>query len=328
MALYEENMFEDLADEAEGPAAFDEFDEMDEFDELDEGDEMDEGDEFEAVDEFDEGEEMDEGDELEAYDEFEEGDEMEALDEGEEDDDAFEAAMAYALGAEDTDEFFRRIGGFLRRAARGAARVARRAAPVIGRIARTAAPLLRVIPHPLAQGAATAANLLGQLRMEGASEEEALEAMAEYAARNPRVVPVVAGLAARALVRRAGPALPQAARRQAVRNVTRAARTLVRRQGPAAIRALPRVVTSVRRTAATRRTPPSVRPRVALNTARRVAASPALARRLSRPLPRGRAIVRTAVAGGRLRPAIRRPGLRRRGRRIVIRGPVRISIAR
>src|SRR5262249_37137840 len=158
----------------------------------------------------------------------------------------FEAAMAYALGAEDTDEFFRRIGRFLRGAARGVGRVVRRAAPVIGRVARAAAPILRVIPHPLAQGAATAANLLGQLRMEGASEDEALEAMAEYAARNPRVVPVVAGIAARALVRRAGPTLPPAARRQAVRTVTRAARTLVRRQGPAAIRALPRVVRSVR----------------------------------------------------------------------------------
>jgi hypothetical protein len=134
--------------------------------------------------------------------------------------------------------------------------------------------------------------------------------MAELAARNPRVIPVVAGIAARTLVRRAGAAMPTAARRQAVRNVARAAQTLVRSGGPARIRALPRVVRSVQRTAATRRTPPAVRPRVALNTARRVAASPRLARRLSRPLPRGRALVRRALAGGALRPGMRGPMMR------------------
>ncbi len=336
MALYEENLYEDLADEAEGAAdAFDDgFEEYDEFDEADEADEFDEADELEASD-------------VDAFDEFDEGDaEMEAADLGDEDidayeddsfegdDDAFESGMAYALAAEDTDEFFRRVGRFIRRAA-----------PVVGRIARAAAPILRVIPHPIAQGAATAANLLGRLRFEGASEDEALEAMAELAARNPRVIPVVAGLAARTLVRRAGAAMPTAARRQAVRNVARAAQTLVRSGGPARIRALPRVVRSVQRTAATRRTPPTVRPRVALNTARRVAASPRLARRLSRPLPRGRALVRRAVAGGRaLRPGMRGPmmrgamrgpmmrgagmrgGIGRAGRSFVWRGPVRITM--
>ena len=334
MALYEENLYEDLADEAEGAAdAFDDgFEEYDAFDEADEADEFDEADELEASD-------------VDAFDEFDEGDaEMEAADLGDEDidayeddsfegdDDAFESGMAYALAAEDTDEFFRRVGRFIRRAA-----------PVVGRIARAAAPILRVIPHPIAQGAATAANLLGRLRFEGASEDEALEAMAELAARNPRVIPVVAGLAARTLVRRAGAAMPTAVRRQVVRNVARAAQTLVRSGGPARIRALPRVVRSVQRTAATRRTPPAVRPRVALNTARRVAASPRLARRLSRPLPRGRALVRRAVAGGALRPGMRGPmmrgmrgammrgagmrgGIGRAGRSFVWRGPIRITM--
>jgi hypothetical protein len=304
MALYEENLYEDLADEAEGAAdAFDDgFEEYDEFDEADEADEFDEADELEASG-LDAGDEFDEGDaaEMEAADLGDEDiDAYEDVDSFEGDEDAFEAGMAYALAAEDTDEFFRRIGRFIRRAA-----------PVVGRIARAAAPILRVIPHPIAQGAATAANLLGRLRFEGASEDEALEAMAELAARNPRVIPVVAGLAARTLVRRAGAAMPTAARRAAVRAVARAAQTLVRSGGPAGIRALPRVVRSVQRTAATRRTPPAVRPRVALNTARRVAASPRLARRLSRPLPRGRALVRRAVAGGRaLRPGMRGPMMR------------------
>jgi hypothetical protein len=71
MALYEENMFEDLAyDEAEGAA-----DAYDEFDEFDEGDEFDEADELEAADEFDEGDEFDAADEDEGFDE---ADELEA----------------------------------------------------------------------------------------------------------------------------------------------------------------------------------------------------------------------------------------------------------
>src|SRR3981081_447479 len=301
MALYEENLYEDLADEAEGAAdAFDDgFEEYDEFDEADEADEFEELEaaDVDAIDEFDEG---DAAEEMEAADLGDEDiDAYEDVDSLEGDEEAFEAAMAYALAAEDTDEFFRRVRRFVRQAA-----------PIVGRIARAAAPILRVIPHPVAQGAATAANLLGRLRFEGASEDEALEAMAELAARNPRIIPVVAGLAARTLVRRAGAAMPTAVRRQVVRNVARAAQTLVRSGGPARIRALPRVVRSVQRTAATRRTPPAVRPRVALNTARRVPASPRLAPRVSRPLPRGRALVRRALAGGALRPGMRGPMMR------------------
>jgi len=327
MALYEENMFEDLAyDEAEGAA-----DAYDEFDEFDEGDEFDEADELEAADEFDEGDEFDAADEDEGFDEadeleaaeFDEFGDVDAYDEdGFEDEDALETALATALAAEDTDEFFRRAGRALRRAARGAVRVARRAAPIVGRIARAATPILRVIPHPAARAAATAAQLLGRLRFESASEDEALEALAEFAARNPAALPVVAGVAARSLVRRAGAALPPAARRAAVRTTVRAARSLVRRLGPAAIRALPRVVRSVRRTAAARRTPPALRPRIALNTARRVAASARLVRRLARPLPRGRAVLRQAIAGARGRIGMRgvRPmrgmGMRGRGMRV------------
>jgi hypothetical protein len=108
----------------------------------------------------------------------------------------------------------------------------------------------------------------------------------------------------------------------------------VRRHGPAAVRALPRVVRSVRRTAATRGTPAVVRARVARNTARRVAASPRLVRRLARPLPRGRAAVRQAFAGGRM-PARFMESARRMGRggrrrrSAVLRGPtgpVRVTL--
>lgn len=279
MAHYEEDLIDELeTDEAEGMSeAYDELDSLDEGDELDsldEGDEMDELDE--AEDEWDEGDEA-EGDEWDEYDE--------ASDE-EADEAGIDQALAFALAAEDSDEFFRR----LRRIAGRVVRVARRVAPIAGRIARVAAPILRVIPHPAAQVAARVANVVGRLRMEGASEEEALEALSELAARNRAATPVAAAVAARALVGRAGAVMPPQARIRAVRQVRRAAQTLAAAR-PQAIRALPRVIRSVRRTAAVRRTPAGVRPQVALNTARRVAASPAMLRRLARPLGRGRVLI-------------------------------------
>ncbi|TIT61104.1 MAG: hypothetical protein E5W63_12420, partial [Mesorhizobium sp.] len=106
---YDESMFDDLAfDEAEGPA-----------DSYDEFDEMDEGDGFEGADEGDEGDDFDEGD-----------------------DDGWDQALGFALAAEDSDEFFRRIA----RGIRGAVRTVRRAAPTIGRIARAVAPVASLIP--------------------------------------------------------------------------------------------------------------------------------------------------------------------------------------
>ena len=349
MDRYEESMFDDLAfDEAEGASdSYDEHDEADEadgYDAADEGDEYDEadeGDEYEATS-FDEG---DEGDEFDGADEYDEGDSYDESDES--DDEAWDEAMANALGAEDSDEFFRRI-------ARGVRRVAgavRRAAPTIGRIARAVAPVASLIP-----GVGTAiggvANVVGQLMADEASEDEALDAFAELAVRNRAAVPLAAGLSARRILGPAAARMPMAARLQAVRTVRRAATQLVNRGGPTAIRALPRIANSVRRTAVARRTPPSVRPRVLAGTVRRVASrQPALRRRLTRPLNIGRRIVqRTAAAVragaaparnlgglargigglgiGRLAGAGAALGAAGRRRRIIIRGPVSITIRR
>jgi hypothetical protein len=227
--------------------------------------------------------------------------------------------MAYALGAEDTDEFFRRALRGIRRVAGGVARTARRVAPVVGRIARAAAPIARMIPHPWARAAAPALSLLGRLRAEGASEEEAMDAFAELAAYDETARPIVAGLAARAAVRSRGAALPMAARRRLVRGMGAAARTLTRRR-PGAIRALPRIVRSVRRTAAVRRTPARAVPRVVRRTAARVARRPGMVRRLSRPAPGARRRVRAAVAGGG------GGAMGGGGRCFTVRGPVRVSI--
>jgi hypothetical protein len=276
MALHEEDRYEELGfDEAEGEAegfyegeGFDEFEAMDEFDEFDEGEGFEE-DEFAPAAQFDE------------FDEFEEG---EGFEEFESDVDSLEDDLAYALGAEDTDEFFRRLR-----------RLAQRAAPIIGRVARIAAPILSRIPHPAAQIAGRVAGVAGRLLPQAESEDEALDAFAELAVRNPGVTPIVAGLAARRVIGPRGAAMSPAARRMAIRAAIRAANTLQRRIGPAAIRALPRIVRSVRRTAVARQTPATARPRVVLRTAARITATPSVARRLSRPSPIGQAIARAAT---------------------------------
>ena len=200
MSLNEEDLFDDLAfEEAEGAAeSYEATDELDEFDEFDEADEFDAADEMEAhgeAEEFDEFDAFDELDETEEEDGFEEGEEIISL-------------ISRALSAEDSDEFFRRILRGLRGAARRVGRVARQAAPAVGQIARGAAPILGMIPHPYAQAAGRVANVVGRLMADGASEEEALEALSELAVRDRRALPIVAGLAVRSVARTALPQMP------------------------------------------------------------------------------------------------------------------------
>jgi hypothetical protein len=141
-----------------------------------------------------------------------------------------------------------------------------------------------------------------------------MDAVAELAAYDESAIPVVAGLAARNLLGRRAATMPLAARRRLVRSLTVTARGLARRRGPVAVRALPRIVRSVRRTAIVRRTPARVTPRIVRRAAARVIRSPRLIRRLSRPIP---------VARRRARVALARVA---RGRSFTLRGPVRISI--
>jgi hypothetical protein len=310
MQRMEEELMEDLFyQEAEGPA---ELGDEEEWESLEAMEETDWGEEEEwelggegFLDEFEE----------EGYEEFDEFGEAYGFEEAE---DAFEDAMAYALEAEDTDEVFRRIGRAIRRGAPGVIRGVRRAASTVGRVARVAAPIARLIPHPYAQVAARGLSLLGRLRAEGASEEEALEAFAELAAYDEAAIPVVAGLAARRLVGRTAARLPLPARRQIVRTMGAAARTLASRRGPKAVRALPRIVASVRRTAAARRTPPRALPQVVRRTVTRVARSQPLARRLSRPSPR--AVQRVRAAARRFESSVAP------SRSFTVPGPVRITI--
>ena len=86
-------------------------------------------------------------------------------------------------------------------------------------------------------------------------------------------------------------------RKQAAKAATTAAKTLVANGGPKAIRALPKIAKSVRRTAASKGTPAAMRPKVLARTAAKVAQRPGLLRNLSRPSPKGQAIVQRAGNG-------------------------------
>jgi hypothetical protein len=317
MSAFEQDLYEDLAyDEAEGAAdLYDEdgFDGMDalDADAGDDADDWDAGDDFDGAMAFDDADDFD-GDGFEAYAEADDYDDFEA-DEAE---DLFEDAMVYALDAGDTDEFFGKLWRGIKKAGRGVARVAKRVAPVVGRVARAAAPVLGSIPTPWTQAAGAAARLLGQLRAEGASEEEALEAFAELAVQRPAAVPILAGVTARTVLKGAGRRMSPAARKQAVKDTKAAAQALMRSGGRKAVRALPKIAAAVRRQTAAKRTPPAVRTKLVKRAAAKVARSPALTQKLARPSARAKAL----VAGG---TAMQGPGQRT----ITIRGPARLTIS-
>ncbi|MCU0837941.1 MAG: hypothetical protein MUE49_04360 [Rhodospirillales bacterium] len=287
MAFNEQDYLEDLAYESEG--ASDLFEDEQEFDSLEDSYEEDAfEDEFEAdfEDEFE-----DESDAIFA-------DEMEA---------GVIPMLGAALGAEDEDEFFGKIFS-------AAKKLAPKILSGVGKVARFAAPALKAIPHPYAQLGSKVAGLLGNLRAEGASTEDALEAVAEVAVRDRRALPVVAGLAARTLIKNKGATMSPQQRRQAVRSATKAANTLVAAGGPRAVRALPKVAKSVRRTAIAKGTPAAVRPQVLQRTAAKVAQNPMLLKKLSRPSPKGQALAQRNGGTGR-------------SQSFTVAGPARIQIS-
>lgn len=265
MAINEQDVMEDLAyAEAEGPADMADMMESDYF------------------------ENEDFGDLTEDY--FGEA-EMEFGEDSYESEDApISRLIGGALGAEDEDEFFGKLFS-------GIKKIAQKAAPVLGGIARGAAPILSMIPHPAAQVASKIAGVVGKLRAEGGTVEDALEAVAEIAARDRRALPVVAGLAARSVIKNRGASMPAGMRQQVAATMNRAANNLVASGGSKAIRALPKITRSVKRTAAASGTPAAVQPRIVARTAAKVAQNPGLLKRLSTPSPKGQAIA-NSVGGG------------------------------
>jgi len=268
MAANEQDMLEDLADaESEGSAEMLEEDSWDRFNGAEEAD---------LSGEADFGEDGYESDPYEDSLESEESEEV------------IHNMIGNALGAEEEDEFLGKIWNVAKKVGKG-----------IGKVASYAAPALKLIPHPYAQAASKVAGLLSKLKAEGASIEDALEAVAEVAVQDRRALPVVAGLAARSVLNSRGASLPPAQRRQAARAAITAARTLVAAGGARAIRAMPKLVRSVRRTAANKGTPLAMRARVLARTAAKLAQRPDLVRNLSRASPRGQDIVQRAVGSVR-----------------------------
>jgi len=211
--------------------------------------------------------------------------------------DALVPAIASALNAESEDAFFGKIFNAIKKAA-----------PVVGQIARVAAPILKAIPFPPAQIAGQIAGLASNLAAEAEESGEgedgvlhrAAEAAAEAAVQHPRGRPVAVGVAARQLTKHHAAAMPPAHRQQVVRQVNNVAKTLVRAGGPQAIRALPKIVASVARTADARGTPVHRRLAILKRTVQRVARQPALLNRLAQPTARSRRVMRML----RLRPGM------------------------
>lgn len=317
MAALEDD-FEDLAyEDAEGAAALE-----DDFAAEDYGNGF-EDDGFDAL----EAEGLEDEDMLyedDAFDSFE-ADGFDAYDAFEDDfesEDALDGAMAYALSADEADEFFGKLVKGLKSVGKRVVSGIKKAAPVVGRIAGGVSKVASLIPHPYAQAVGKVAGVVGKaaqlaqrLRAEGASEDEALEAFAEMAARDPRALPLVAGLSARSVLKSNGASMSHAARKNVVKQMKGAAQTLVRQRGPTAIRALPKIVKSVKRTAAIKGTPRTAAAQVVRRTAAKVAASPGLVRKLARPSPAGVRLVRTLGHNGTAT------------RSFVIPGPARISIS-
>jgi hypothetical protein len=295
---FETDVMDDLFYEtAEGPAQM----RYDEFEEFDAGED--------AFDEFADGFE-----ELDAFAEADGYDAMDALD-------AMEEAVTDALGADDTDEFFRRLRRGLGRIARGAVRIARQAAPVVGRIARTVAPIASAIPLPWTQAVGRVAGVVGRLMADEADEFEALDEMFDWAEEEDAIdaaAPVIAGLTIRSSMPGVS-RLPRATRRQLVRSVTRSTQALARQQGPQAARAVPRVVQSVQRTARQRGLPARALPQAVRRATAQVARRPRVVRQLARPVTPAR--TRGVVArGGAACPTCGRR------RTYTLRGPVRLII--
>jgi hypothetical protein len=257
----DDELFDDLA-EPEGPAHFDEADELEDLADPHGADPLDPlDDSFELADaadgvEFDAAEVMDE----------------------------LEDAAAEALEADDADEFLGNLW-------KGIRSVAKKVAPIVSQIA----PLL---PIPGAGLIGKAADIVGQVAADEADEFDAFDAMidlADEADSFDAAAPIAAALAIRKALPQAA-RLPHAQRKQLVKATSVATRHIANRHGPAAVAAVPAIVRHARRVAVQKGVPARQLPHLVRQTAAKVARSPQLVRRFAR----ASAAMRTApgTAGG------------------------------
>ncbi|MGB8840858.1 MAG: hypothetical protein WCC64_07280 [Aliidongia sp.] len=253
---FEEELMEDLmaGPETGGHVAMDEFEGSDEFDEADEFEDLAE---FEAADEFDEADEMDEAEEEFAPEAFS---------------DEFEDAMADALDADDADEFFGRIGGFLKKVGRG-----------VGSVARVVGPLASMIPLPQAQLIGKAAGLLGNVLADEGDEMDAFDDLADYAEDEDgldALAPAIAAVAIRSGLKHEAARLPRAQRRELVKTVAAATKHIAHKHGPQAVQALPAIVRHARNVAIRKNLPAKHIPALVARTVRTAVKSPRVLRKL------------------------------------------------
>jgi hypothetical protein len=247
------------------------------------------------------------GDSFSSDGEFTESNSVDAID-------AMEISIADALEAEDSDEFLRRIVSGVRRAANVARQVGQRA----GQAARAVAPVASAIPLPQAQALGRVASIAGRLLAEGADEFEVLDELLTFAEDEDAIdaaAPIIAGLTIRTIMPRTS-RLDRTTRRQLMRSVRQSTQTLARRQGPQAIRAIPRVVQAVRRTARRRQMPARHLPQAVRRTTARVASHPRLVSQLAHATRQASSVTRSYRTG--MQSEILE--------RLVIRGPVEIMI--
>jgi len=253
----EDELMDDLTAEPEGRShAMDEFDEGDEFDEFDDPME-DAGDVFGAEDMMDE----------------------------------FEDVVADALGADDVDEFWGKIGGFLKKVGRG-----------VGSVARVVAPIASAIPLPQTQAIGRIAGLVGKVLADEGDEMDALDEVVDSADDEDAVdamAPAVAGLAIRSAVKNVA-RMPHPQRKQLVQAVTAATRHIARTHGPRAVVAVPGLVHHARRMIVRQGLPASRLPHAVKRAAAAAVRSPQVVRKLARTSAALRTSPGTATAARRL----------------------------
>ncbi len=178
--------------------------------------------------------------------------------------------------------FFRKMVRGIKKVSRKVAPVAKKLAPFAGRIVGGAIGGPTGASETLAPYApldVQAARLHAHLLAEGASDEVVIETFAALAVRDTRSLPIIAGIAARSLLD--GRPSSRAVRRRAVKEVALAAMVLSARRGPKAVRALPKIVHSTKRTAGAK--PDSAR--AVSMMAMKVSRSPRLTAKLGNTAP-------------------------------------------
>lgn len=205
-----------------------------------------------------------------------------------------EDVAAFALEADDADEFLGRLwrgarrvarglGRGIGRAARGVGRVARTVGRGIGQVSRVVGPIASLIPIPQVQAVGRIASLLGRVLFDEGDEFDAMDDLFDFAEDDEESLDLAAPLVAAVTIRSMMPGvsrLPVATRRRLVHAVTQTTRRLGQTQGAAAIRATPALVRRVTVAAARRRATPRVVAQAITRAGVQVAQRPALTRRL------------------------------------------------